>query len=502
MSCAFSEGALVPCVIQGLNNFEERDMSELLASGNAIQPWYSAEHERPCLYIGFDACPQGTPASFYLAIDNGAEQRLDYTLEAFVDEAFVRIKSADHSNGMLNSGTLQAIIPAEVTRKALYGKELDWLRLVCYTQIERTTELPQIQAIYPNVAAVQNVMTTTEEFWLEDISSVTLSLGAQNLYSAEVYVNEADGNTDEPNWVLWESGEAHLPGRFYTLDLSAGRLNISRQALAAYPPRTDEPAVQVVYQTYHGSAANVGAGQIDGLYENIRGISAVSNPVAAYGGRDAPTDEDQVNFSAALLRTRDRAVTRADFYDIITTQCTGVQRVKCVGGVGPAGEPMPDAVCVAVLLEEYESGAHIFPTMRKRLESALSAKGALLPLGRELIVCQPRFVAFNVRIWLEAEQMEGAYDLQKNCADSIRRFLDPLRGGFEGQGFEIGQLPGRTQLIAYLKAAHPQIKITQMAMTASYANRELVIEDRPEEMFASPFVMAVNGEHTVHVGLG
>jgi hypothetical protein len=502
MSCSFEENPLAPCALVSVNNFEERDLLGSLDSDTAFVPWYNNEHEQPCLYIGFESNPAGTPASLYLSVDNSVEQRFDFTVEVCVDGVFTHVKTVDGTDGLLNSGTLQAIIPASIERRGLFGQELHWLRLVCYTPITRDTELPQVMAMYPNTAAVRNIMTSSEDFWLEDGSSVTLSLAAQNLYSAEVYVNEAAGDPGEDNWVRWEQGEAHLPGRFCGLDLGAGRVTISRHALAAYPPRFGEPGVRVIYQAYHGSVANVDAGKIDMLYEAIHGISSVNNPVPAYGGRDAPTNEDKVQFTAALLRTRDRAVTNRDFYDVISTQCGGVRRVKCVGGVGPGGEVLPNTVCVAVLLEEYESGAHIFPAMRNRLEKALLEKGAIVPMGRELIVCQPRFVPFNVRLWLECDRMESAYDLQKNCIDSITRFIDPLAGAFDGRGFVIGDLPGRTQLVAYLKAQHPGIRIAQMAMTASFANRELVVGDRPEEMFASPFVMAVNGEHAVHVGLG
>jgi hypothetical protein len=107
----------------------------------------------------------------------------------------------------------------------------------------------------------------------------------------------------------------------------------------------------------------------------------------------------------------------------------------------------------------------------------------------------------SARLWLECEKMESAYDVQKQCEQSIREFIDPLCGGFEGAGWEIGVLPTTTQLVAFLKIRHPGVIVSKIVMTAVYENNEYAVDDRIGEHIASPFAMAVNGEHVIYCSL-
>ena len=97
--------------------------------------------------------------------------------------------------------------------------------------------------------------------------------------------------------------------------------------------------------------------------------------------------------------------------------------------------------------------------------------------------------------------MEHAYDLQKQTLESIRRFIDPLDGGFGGGGWEIGTVPTVRQLLAYLKIRHPEATVSRLVMTARSGEEEYEVGDDLLSHVQNPFVMAVNGEHVVYVEL-
>ena len=122
-------------------------------------------------------------------------------------------------------------------------------------------------------------------------------------------------------------------------------------------------------------------------------------------------------------------------------------------------------------------------------------------MGQELVLCQPHFVRLSVRLWMECAQMEHAYDLQKQTLESIRRFIDPLDGGFGGGGWEIGTVPTVRQLLAYLKIRHPEATVSRLVMTARSGEEEYEVGDDLLSHVQNPFVMAVNGEHVVYVEL-
>lgn len=486
-----------------VNNFERQDLAPLWAAKRAATPFYTNECEWPALYLGFEQNPQGSPASLYLALENNADAPLDILPEARVYGAFARVKVADGTQGLLYSGALLLMLPADMEKHSLFGHEMYWLRLVCYSPLGDDVELPRVAALYPDMAAVANLVSSEEQFYLDgQEGAVTLTLAQKGLIDAKVYLNEEEGaRPGQDNWVLWQKGRAHHPGRLYGIDLPAGQLHFSKNVLAAWPPRKDAPAVKVVYQCYHGDAANVPAGAIDTLAESIRGVARVENPVPAFGGRNGYNEETGAAIIGNLLRTRGQVVTRQDYFDLISQVCYGVRRVKCVPGVDISGAPRPNAVVVAVLIDEYAKGGHIFSAAKQTIYDALMERSALAPLGKSLYLCQPRFVRMSARLWLECEKMDTAYDLQKQCADSIAQFIDPLAGNFEGEGWEIGDLPNVQQLTAYLKLRYPGITVARVLMTAEMDNREYAVDEQLAGHIRTPFAMAVNGRHVVHVGL-
>jgi hypothetical protein len=257
----------------------------------------------------------------------------------------------------------------------------------------------------------------------------------------------------------------------------------------------------VAYQSYRGSSANVGAGKISASLSSLRYIGGVTNPLPAYGGYDGYSEETSAAVISNMLRTRGRAVTRQDYFDIISQVSYGVRRVKCLSGRTAAGEPRDDLLTIAILIDEYEKGGHIFSGVKEAIREKLLRCSGLVPAGKTLILTQPRFVRMSARLWLECERMESAYDLQQMCGESIRAFIDPLRGGFDGGGWEIGVLPTPTQLVAFLKIRHPDVIAGKIVVTALYENREYTVDDTIGSQIASPFAMAVNGEHVVYCSL-
>ena len=486
-----------------INNFEHDDVTGQLRSGKGISLFYSRECELPAMYFAFEGNPWGSPISLYLRLENNADYPVDFTAEYLSPEGYLPLKVADGTTGMLSSGALRIVVPQDITPKTLFGHELYWIRLVSHNKEHKEYHLPLITGIYLNMAKVENVRTQTQYFYPDSTGAITSAkLDGGGLISAKVYVNEQDASVIGEHWVLWEKAAWRgQQGRVYDIDLMTGQLQFDKAAFSAYPVREDGPAVKVVFRAYHGSAANVGAGKIASLASSIRHISEVSNPMPAYGGYDGFNEKTSAGIISNMLRTRGRAVTRQDYFDIISQVSYGVRRIKCVSGLGERGEAGGDTLSIAILIDEYEKGSHIFSGVKEDIREKLMACSGLVPAGKTLILTQPRFVKMSVRLWLECERMESAYDLQKQCGESIREFIDPLYGGFGGRGWEIGVLPSTGQVVACLKIKHPDIVVSKIVMTAVYENREYAVDDQIGKYITSPFAMAVNGEHVVYCRL-
>ena len=143
--------------------------------------------------------------------------------------------------------------------------------------------------------------------------------------------------------------------------------------------------------------------------------------------------------------------------------------------------------------------SHVFYEMKRKITDRLIKDSALYPLGRKVSLVQPYFVKLNVRVWLEKESLENAYDLQNRANEMIEKFIDPLNGGPGYQGWEIGEFPRSSQIIATLRTGISGCSISKILMTAEIEGKEVPVDESFFEKVQNPLIMAVNGEHIVYI---
>lgn len=481
------------------NNFEWKDITEELKNGDSVIPFYQTEHSLRAMYLGFGAMACGTPLSLYFDLVNHSDLPINFRVEYLSERGFLPVKTIDYTDGFSGSGNILMMVPEDMKRGKLYGYEGYFLRFLCIGGDLPSHSLPLIKGIYPNMARVVNVNRMTEEFYLsESDDAIDIQLNQHNLLAVRVWVNEKDQG--ESHWVPWKRAERmYEGGRSYRIDEAEGILHFRKYAFSPFDLDPEGPHIRVEHVNYTGSRANLPAGAVSTLGSSIRYISQVRNPFPTYGGYDGYTEERYMDYVTGMLRTRNRAVTNRDFYDIISQTAYGIRKVKCCNHVDASGKRKPGCVTIAVLIEEYEKGSHVFSEIKKQIRDRLMKDSALYPLGRELNLIQPHFVRLNVRVWLEKETMEHAYDLQLKAKELIHRFVDPLQGGRGLQGWEIGEFPRASQINAYLRTEISECSISKILMTAEIDGKEIQVTESFYEHFDNPFVMAVNGEHIVYI---
>lgn len=481
------------------NNFEEKNVTESLSKGGNVTPFYQTEHEHRTMYLGFTQSMAGTPFSLFFDIENYSDRPITFRVEYLSDRGFLPVKTVDYTDGFTGSGNLLLMIPKDAVKRTLFGYDGFFLRFINDNRENPEYTLPFIKGIYPNMARVTNVNTVTQEFYLQDMdNAIDIQLNQQNLLKLSVWVLEKDG--ENPAWILWKRADKmYEGGRSYMIDMAEGILHFRKHAFSEFELMEEGPHIRVEHSNYTGSCANVPAGAIQVLGTSIRYISSVNNPFPTYGGYDGYTEKNSMTLVSGMLRTRNRAVTNKDFFDIISQTAYGIRKVKCLSHVDLYGNPSENHVTIAVLIEEYEKGAHVFSEIKKAIRDRLMQDSALLSMGRELTLIQPHFVKLNVRVWLEKDNMEHAYELQQKATEMIEKFIDPLEGGVNSKGWEIGEFPRTSQIIACLRNGIAECNISKIVMTALVDGKEVQITDSFYEQMKNPFMMAVNGEHIVYI---
>jgi len=235
--------------------------------------------------------------------------------------------------------------------------------------------------------------------------------------------------------------------RVFIIDREQGEIAFGDGLSGRLPVLSDEagPNIRVQYQVGGGSAGNVGAGS-----KWDTGALDARNIVAATGGQEAETVEEASQRAAAELRQHNRAITADDHVNVtVTTPGIAVQRAHAAVGLHPQQKcPVPGATTIFVVPaapreetdDAYIENAFIgapqpdpgsLAVVRRRLDQARL-------ITSELFVAGPRYRNVTLKVDIDSEAVNQQAANQR-VKDHLRKFVDPLTGGEQRDGWPFGE---------------------------------------------------------------
>jgi predicted phage baseplate assembly protein len=224
-------------------------------------------------------------------------------------------------------------------------------------------------------------------------------------------------------------------------------------------------------------------------------INSVINYQSAAGGTDPESLEQVVIRVPKMLRNRDRAVTKEDFELLTITGGGGkVARALCLTPNSSETETQnqtPGTVTILVVktpsLERltYRQGIH--PDLFK-LDSNLEAEllAYLNPrklLGVQIRLAEPEYVGVSVEVQVgvssQYNTLEGKEELQKQLQEQLYRFLNPITGGKNGEGWSYGTSLYISDIIALLQQ-RPEITYLGQVLLYRIINNGSIWQRQPE----------------------
>jgi hypothetical protein len=205
-----------------------------------------------------------------------------------------------------------------------------------------------------------------------------------------------------------------------------------------------------------GETGNVGPG---GAWVRDGGDETATNPVPAQGGREPEAVDVAEQRAAGALASADRAVTASDAEELArSTPGVGIQRAHAIVGLHP-GFPcvdVPTSVSVMVVPNALRDEAPTQWTRAPRPDNGLlSAATAHLTggrlIGQEVFVLPPTYR--RVDVWVSISQTSRTALLETRVTEALIRYLDPLQGGTDGQGWPFGGPVRPSALIGVVRAA-------------------------------------------------
>lgn len=241
--------------------------------------------------------------------------------------------------------------------------------------------------------------------------------------------------------------------KHYTLDGISGELRLGpavRQPdgeirlYGAIPPR----GANLFFSGYRiggGLEGNVQAGFLNTLKTAIPFVARVSNREPAAGGVDPEALEAAMMRVPAMLRSRDRAVTPADFEFLARQALPGaIGRVSCRQAIkDDHAASTAGRVFVLVIPRIVNPYGYIEPGQLDFSEADKATLTAYLDerriLTARLDVRQPAYQWAAVRIALGVAPGTDKAIVEREALLRLYRFLNPLVGGADGRGWPFGR---------------------------------------------------------------
>ncbi|MDF2959256.1 MAG: putative baseplate assembly protein [Paenibacillus sp.] len=526
-----------------LNNtaFVDRTAQSRGQSG-AFAPFYHLEGDYPSLYLGFNTPPVKGPVSVYVSVQPKKVTEQDIPL---MEWQYLRtgsgggaewstLKVLDDTNGLTRSGTVQFAGPADFAGKLLFGTEGYWIRVVNrdgkYDDRSGAYVLPAVNGLYLNtVAAVQQetihneypdqrtgdisseyqlsrTPVVTETVWVDETGAMTEEEVHRHLENETLemdVIRDTDGHIHRL-WVRWlpvehmaDSGDKD---RHYTIDRAYGRIRFGNGIQGMVPPKGGLEQIKVHYKVTGGKAGNVDAGQIVNLQNSIAFVGGVSNPESAAGGCDAERQEAALRRGPQQLKHRGRAVTAEDFEWLAREAYPNIARVKCLANYNVLVKPDIGCITLVILPQEGVGGLSAFPELKKQVEKYILQRASnLVALPERIQVIQPAFIEVSVTAVIAVQGLEAVVPTELEAMAKLQRFLDPLIGNYDGNGWQIGQEIHLSMFYSLLKSIHSINHVEKLYMTVEKLEDGIRTELDVNRLEPLLHGIVISGKHKVIV---
>ena len=199
-------------------------------------------------------------------------------------------------------------------------------------------------------------------------------------------------------------------------------------------PRDGAEIMLTGYRFGGGAIGNVGAQTLTVLRSTIPFVDRVSNLAPASGGVDAESVADAKIRGPLTLRSGQRAVTPGDFVRLTKEASTEVARARCLPPRQPGG-PVRVLVVPHVRstpdvhrLDDFALPEPLLATIRAHLDERRL-------VGTAIEVGTPYYQGLSVAALIRSLPGRPAALVRQRVLDALTRFVNPLTGGAEGEGW-------------------------------------------------------------------
>ncbi len=472
--------AVVPCAMAALavrtdDSGGVQDRTDDWRVGAAVPAFSRVPVEGDALLVGLsDAVPRCAVTLRLACEAQGAGIRPEdppWVWEAWNGaywEACELDPGADSTGGFNQPGDVVLHVPPSHRTSVLAGTRAGWLRC-------RFARLHDDQRLYEEPPLIHRIEAFTiggtipaahQETVHQEVVGLSTGVPGQRfplargpVLDGSVLVEVADGGGWRPWRAVQDFDRGDGSAEHVRLDAIAGAvvfapavrlLDGTIRRLGAVPPAA--APVRVTYRVGGGSHGNVLRGAIRTMRSQVPVVNRVENRRPATGGVEGEDLDGARMRAPAFLRTRDRAVTKADYEYLASDADPRVARVRALTG----GDDEPGVIRVVLVPRLTRDpteppGPGTFTPSNELLARVAAHLDERRVLGMRLIVSPPHYQQVSAEVVLRPPATADAGRVARDALAAVHRHLDPLSGGADGKGWPFGRSVTSAELLGVLQ---------------------------------------------------
>ncbi|MBQ7706663.1 MAG: hypothetical protein IJT72_02650 [Lachnospiraceae bacterium] len=504
-----------------------KEITSKLKSEDGYMTFLSGSYTEDALYLGFSKPMESGPVSILFNLSDSMQyEGLKCRFEYVSPDGFKPMKVLDYTQEFTHSGVIMFIPPADMRPLVLEGRNAYWIRVVRIgiNNEEKFENLPFVDSICLNAVQVSNIETRpTQSFFVEEIRpGMQFYLGVTHILDVDVWVNEMGRHSrermmtmleEEPENVIMEQDtmggitafyrrwyetdrlETADNPRSYQLDRLLNRIIFGDGIRTWLPSVTDDEAIRCTVRCCNGREGNVDINRITEPQGYLMYIGSITNPIKAYGGSNIEDLDKALGRGASELSSRRRLVTMKDYTRAIYAYSDTIDQVKGIIGQTKNGDGKPGDLTFVLLMKDYMEGSYSFHRIVGGLTNYLLSRSEITVTEKYLHVVEPTFVELSVSVWINVINIDDSFEIQALMQQALSEYLNPV----ESPGLTIGILPRRSQLLMRLNSLKNKAIVKKSVVIAKYRDEKGIHEMDLEDVKVTPFMVAKNGEHKVHI---
>ena len=531
LSFSYGQNYVDPDRLIRISGTGKKDITQLMKTGKEFPVFSGGNYSEDALYLGFDSRIEGGPVSLFFELEDTVNQnKLNCTFEYSTIRGFKRMKVADLTAGFSHSGVVMFYPPSDMSLMELEGRSRYFIK-IRRSEVQRESEkrlfLPHIRRIMLNMVPVSNVESAQEtDFYIDEPGpNLHFALKGSNIMDADVWVNEKGyimkeeaerliaENPDNVKaeydmlggfasiFVKWEETDSFYNlenRRSYIIDRFRNEIIFSDGIKADIPRVTDDVAFRVRLRMSSGTYGNVAPFAINDTVGTELFIDGVTNPVRAYGGSDMETVKEAMRRGANIMYGRRRLVTVNDYIYEMQSFSDSIDKVACVPGQRIEGDGEDADISFVLLMKDFMEGSFSFHRIAAELKEEMLKTSSITLSPERIHIVEPLFVDISVRLWVETENIEDSFEITSRIESMLEDYLNPVSSE-ENEGWPIGVIPKKNQIVMKLGSLKSHALIRKTAMVAHYRDKDGDHEIDIQDLQVTPFMAVRSGTHRVHI---